>query len=301
MNRLGIVVGLLAGAVVASCYNPKIDEGAFLCGPGGVCPSGQTCASNGRCYKDTSGVVGGAGGTSGVTSDGPPVSGDAGGCQLACSPATSPTGACDPVCQSGCACGSQKCTNISGMGNVCQVTTAAPTPAYASCDPQFDACLAGYACLGEFEDVCGAHCYRFCRIDSDCGGTSRCTGEADDNGVFAYKVCGPPIEACDPTGLLPHCTTGQTADRTFPNFACYVLANDHPDEAVCECAGSVAEGQPCTREYECKPGNQCVPNGGESRCRRLCTLDSGPVANRVQCASGKCVSLGGSKKIGVCL
>jgi hypothetical protein len=32
-------------ALLAGCYNPKIDEGAFQCGPNNACPSGFTCVA----------------------------------------------------------------------------------------------------------------------------------------------------------------------------------------------------------------------------------------------------------------
>jgi hypothetical protein len=42
----------IACLLLAGCYDPKIGEGAFLCGDNQLCPSGQTCAADNRCYAN---------------------------------------------------------------------------------------------------------------------------------------------------------------------------------------------------------------------------------------------------------
>jgi hypothetical protein len=151
-------------------------------------------------------------------------------------------------------------------------------PLYSACDPLQDTCRPGLVCLPEFTEACGSHCYRFCREDIDCGENSRCVGEVSDNtGRTLYKTCSPRGGTCNPTGTSPACSDGAPADRKFPDFACYIVSPEHANETVCECAGSIAEGKPCQRTYECVPGNECVPIGNDIRCRRLCTPPLSPL------------------------
>ena len=175
-----VVLGL-AALLAVGCYKPEIPEGAFVCGTGNTCPDGFQCSGS-RCYKNKPserrrrrhGNM----------------------CQrqeLECSASPGASGACDPVCQSGCACG-EKCVNP-GNGNRCAPITMPVQLNYDSCDPGADRCRPGAVCLPEFQARCGAHCYRFCRVDSDCGANARCTGEAqDDAGNPLYKVCSAKIE-----------------------------------------------------------------------------------------------------------
>ena len=73
-----------------------------------------------------------------------------------------------------------------------------------------------------------------------------------------------------------------------------MLSVDHPDETVCECAGSLPEGSACEREYECAPGNECITVAGVTKCHRLCTPDSLPVVgSKISCSNGEtCHTLG---------
>ncbi len=50
----GVAVALLlalAGAIVVACYDVPRPDCGFLCGPGGACPDGYTCADNHRCRR----------------------------------------------------------------------------------------------------------------------------------------------------------------------------------------------------------------------------------------------------------
>jgi hypothetical protein len=289
---LAAVAAAAALVAAAGCYNPKIEEGAFSC-PSGSCPSGFSCTL-GKCYKNA------------------PARADAGAdgaCQQnerECSPVTNPSGACDPVCQSGCGSCSDKCTN-NGAGNVCVAATVPAAGNYDSCSPDRDTCTAGAVCLGEFnEQKCGAHCYRFCRVDSDCKGPAgnqiaRCTGEAQNaSGDVIYKHCSPRIETCNPAGPNPRCQGASAIDRPSPAFACYMLSWQHPDESVCECAGTLPDGAPCSREYECVPGHECLKVGTDTRCRKLCTPDNSPLPS-VGCAIGqRCTPFPNGLRLGYC-
>jgi hypothetical protein len=278
----------LAALLAVGCYKPEIPEGAFLCGAEKSCPDGFQCVGS-RCFKNK---------PSGDAGD------DAGGScmrqELECSASPGPSGACDPVCQSGCACG-EKCVNP-GAGNQCTPTLMPVQLNYDSCNPATDRCRPGSVCLPEFQDRCGAHCYRFCRVDTDCGMNARCTGEAQDPaGNPLYRVCSAKIEPCNPTGVAPACGPGAGADRLAPAFGCYILSHMHPDETVCECAGLLPEGAPCEREYQCVPGLECLKVGGETRCRKLCTLEGGGVLPPVVCPLGqRCMPFMNARKYGFC-
>jgi hypothetical protein len=283
--RAAVLLATLS-ALVGGCYKPDIPDGKFLCGTGQSCPDGFQCVGS-HCFKNQPGDA----------------AGDTGGTcmrqELLCSASPGPSGACDPVCQSGCACG-EKCVNP-GAGNICTATTMPVQLLYDSCDPGADRCRPGAVCLPEFQPRCGAHCYRFCRADSDCEPNARCTGEAqDDAGNLLYKVCSAEIAPCNPTGPAPTCGPGARADRRAPAFGCYILSHMHPDETVCECAGVLPEGSPCEREYQCVPGNECLKVGTDTRCRRLCTIEGGVLAS-VACAPGeKCMPFPNARKFGYC-
>jgi hypothetical protein len=282
---LGLVTLLTLG-----CYNPKIEDGAFLCGSGNECPEGFSCIDM-RCYKAGSPGDGGASDTGGGT--------DA----RQCTPASGSTGACDPVCQTGCRPVEQQCSN-NGSSNLCRAATPNGEQLYGACDPIQDACRPGLVCLPEFTpETCGAHCYRFCRQDEDCGQNSRCVGEVSDaGGKSLYKTCSPRGFNCNPTGTNARCGDGAPPDRRFPAFGCYIVSPQYPDETVCECAGILAVGDKCERTYECVPGAECIPlSPTDVKCRRLCTPPLSPTQPVVACDLGQtCVPFARSNKIGFC-
>ncbi len=280
----GILAALLAPVSISTCYNPNIEEGAFLCGNDGSCPDGFRCVDM-RCFK--SGSPGDGGGP------------DSGTDARQCSPATGTTG-CDPVCQTGCQ-SSEQCTH-NGSDNLCRAASTPGEALYASCDSLQDRCRAGLVCLPEFTENCGSHCYRFCREDVDCGENSRCVGQVSDEAMRSlYKTCSPRGGNCNPTGSSPRCTDNAPADRQFPDFACYIVSPEYPDETVCECAGTIAKGEVCERTYECAPGNECIPINTDVRCRRLCTPPLSPLPP-VACDLGEiCVPFPRTnRKVGYC-
>jgi hypothetical protein len=238
---------LAAGWIAAGCYNPKIDEGSFFCGDGGVCPDGFGC-DHGRCYKNTSADV------------------DAG----LCVPPSSSAGACDPVCQTGCK-SNQQCLPVAPKPSCTDVKTT-PKAVHASCGPS-DLCTAGSLCVPDRGDnaACGSHCFRLCYKHEDCGASSRCLDGVTIGGTgLSYGLCSSEIETCNPLGAAE---CGRRDVRPTPPFACYVLSIDEPDLTVCECAGTIDEGQACQSMHDCKPGLECIAKGAESICRQLCTPD----------------------------
>jgi hypothetical protein len=260
---------------------------------GQECMPGQICSS-GRCGCPASG---GSGACTGVISDGGSfLDGGAqsgGDMQSAgdatCTMATGQYGpfpmcqapsdgaGCDVVCQSGCSC-NQVCRIEHGSA-VCGNGGPVFLQQYDSCDPDHDQCRPGNICLQEASDhpACGSHCYRHCRDNYDCPTGSKCSIELQfggDAGAGDARVCSPPQDGCNPFGQA-RCNR---ADRPYPTFGCYLLSSSFPDVAVCDCAGTVKIGDPCSYEHECEPGAECV-SAGTRICRHVCKVGAtGPPA-----------------------
>jgi hypothetical protein len=73
---------LLVVALLAGCFSPRFADGAFVCGPGDLCPEGTSCSPvDHHCHAGVLSPVGGNGGMSGsdlslpASSDGPLPSG----------------------------------------------------------------------------------------------------------------------------------------------------------------------------------------------------------------------------------
>jgi hypothetical protein len=48
---LGVALAL-AGAMITACYDVPRPDCGFICGPGGACPEGYSCASDMRCHRN---------------------------------------------------------------------------------------------------------------------------------------------------------------------------------------------------------------------------------------------------------
>lgn len=180
-----------------------------------------------------------------------------------------PSGACDVVCQTGCGCGLH-CKLDMGVPT-CNGSGPNTLQPYDSCLPNDDQCIPGHICLQESVDhpACGAHCYRHCRDDGDCSGGARCDIDVQFGGsATSWNVCSAPTEACNPFGPA-HCLR---ADRPYPTFGCYVMSSRHPDLTVCDCAGTIKTGDPCSYEHQCEPGSECVSANSVRICRRTCKV-----------------------------
>jgi hypothetical protein len=241
------------------------------------------------------------------SADGGDAAADAGMCASpygpfpGCAPPANRT-TCDPVCQSGCACG-ERCKLASGMPT-CSAEGPSFVAQYDSCDPKDDRCSPGTICLQESPDhpACGAHCYRHCRSDADCGSNAKCTIEVQfGNSLTTSKVCSPPADACNPFG--PARCSLSTA-RPYPTFGCYVMSATYPDTAICDCAGTTPVGQACTYEHECEPGAECVLFGTARLCRKVCKVGlpaGSPVAvGGCPLAAPTCTPFPGSSQFGYC-
>jgi hypothetical protein len=275
---LGLV--LAWAALATGCYNPKIEEGAFLCDDGGACPEGFAC-TGGRCYKASTPTA---------------------ACPL-CVPPAGTTGACDPICQTGCPC-SQKCMPAAPAPS-CAPLPAKPKEVSEVCQPARDECRAGSVCVLDRTDnsACGAHCYRMCRANSDCGPKARCLEEIDIAGTNqSYGLCSNEIETCNPLAPMAKC---DRPDRPVGTFGCYVLSSKEPDLTVCECAGKRKEGETCPTMHSCEPGLECVEREpGKFFCHQLCRPEGSNVQVAVNCRNlaARCIPFpGGRGRFGYCM
>jgi hypothetical protein len=260
-----LMLASLGGALHAGgCYNPNITDGGFLCGggDGGTrCPEGFTCNLNDRrCYK------------SGETTCSTQVT-------PLCAEQPKAGTACDPACQTGCACG--RC-NISGSAPAC-VSSVGMKTLGQTCSPTNDDCQPGLICLLE---ACGTQlgrCYQNCTSTAQCKSGTTCSipilsGSQVDTG---YRACDLAPQDCDPIGK-----TG------CPNaaFTCYL---DSAGATLCDCpnrAAPVATDGACSAFNDCAAGLVCVTPAGATaaRCRPIC-LQSGTST----CANGRrCVADG---------
>lgn len=254
-------VALLIAAWFLGCYQPKVVPGHLKCGPPSKpCPDGFTCVDDLCQAKGDGGLVGGgAGGGAGM--------GGAGGAPSCDNPvgplcaSTDVSSGCDPVCQTGCACG-QRCLVLeAGLG----CSTASGAKALGRiCQPGADECRPGLACLAE---SCGTNlgrCRRMCRDASVCTGGGSCTRPIllANLTPSGQNACDLGDEKCD-----PYATSG----CPDPSLHCYVTG---PSHTSCDCPSTPGsegtEGQVCSAYNDCAVGLACIQAGGSSRCMRLC-------------------------------
>jgi hypothetical protein len=296
---------VFSALLAAGCYNPVIGEGDFLCGPGDSCPVGWRCEpSNKRCHRMlTTDAASMSDRPVQSTDTAPQVDTAPMTCNrgLSCSAGAAAGAVCDPVCQSGCSC-DKKCT-FTGSQVTCATTPSGAKQANEECNPNNDNCAPGLLCTAENEPACGAHCYRACRVDADCGANARCTdalGDATGTRELS-RICSPRIEMCNPVGLQAACANAGPSNRPFPTFACYLLDHTVDESVVCRCAGTIDAGMPCSARGSCKPGLECLAGLGADaalRCRRLCSLAGAGVG----CQLGNvCRPIGASTRVGACL
>lgn len=210
-------------------------------------------------------------------------------------------GSCDPTCQVGCSCG-QRCT-VNEAGKFCEpLPVNAVKSVGASCGGDgetvlFDDCSPGSVCLNEATAACGKHCYRFCRTNADCADQARCV-MLKEGSTFSY--CEPPPANCSPIFGEGGCNR---ADRPSPAFGCVLAGADRPNDAICDCAGTVEENAVCTYEGECKAGLSCILNDVANMtglCRRICPLRQEAISKLICGAGRQCVAYANSVRWGTC-
>ena len=281
---IGTVVARLIGAIAFSwaawglggCYNPKVSPGLLQCAPlpAKQCPDGFACA-NGVCVPEGDATGTGGTGSGGIGGSG---SGGAGGSSCAnpitpmCTTGAGAPAGCDPVCQTGCACGLRCSVTTAGLG------CASPIGARGMgdiCDPNADQCAPGFVCL---EESCGTNlgrCYRYCRDASMCGTNGVCGTPVDlpSGGSSGQRACNLGDYSCD-AFLRTNCPD--------PAFSCFVTG---PGHSTCDCPSGMnrQEGDTCVSYNDCAPGLACFTVAGATTCHRLCRTAT-------DCAG--CMSLG---------
>jgi hypothetical protein len=290
-RSISCLVLLVATGLAAGCYNTKkVQSGGLTCSPDPSkrCPDGFFCdEGDNRCYRN---------GTEGsnvckAAQAQPPF-----GPLSACSASTEAVEVCDPVCQRGCAC-NQRCQLVGdadgNFGFACQEPpTGTLLDDFKPCDTNNVLCKPGLDCFRPPRDSTGCvnQCIRYCREDRDCPLSSSCLYAVDNIGQQSVAICSSPAVNCNPVmnTAAPACSNSLNG----PN--CYVFSNDHPDETMCDCAGTAKAGAICTDLHSCVAGHECV----DGKCQKMCLLQTGGVV----CAAGQtCVALHGtSTKYGTC-
>lgn len=307
-----LVASLLAGV---GCFKPNVLPGTLQCSmPGDKCPDNFKCdksnpqlhlcvssmgGAGGGATQGTGGKAGsggrggsGTGGVAGAGGMGGKV-GTGGAAGAACvgkvsnCTTTFDGGACDPVCNVGCASCDQKCSVNSAGARTCNAPAGTPATAMNPCfitqtggdvSTQTDNCGPGQVCIEP--STCGSLCYQFCRTNTDC--SSQNCGRDLGNGV---KVCDAPFTNCDPTLTDPCGAASLTG--------CYVSQEN--GKTMCDCPNNVTLGRlkdSCTQSRDCNPGLVCynaTGRIGDNQCRRVCKLptDGGtPAGTLSTCAGG---------------
>jgi hypothetical protein len=252
-----ILLVLAAMTAGGGCYDPQLKSGQVNCGPGETCPDRFICRpADNKCVTADDGGAGAAGGSG---------TGGAGGtCADPIAPLCSgvPGRECDPVCQTGCACGLQ-CSYL-GTGFGCTRGPAQPKTEGQVCSPTIDDCAPGFICL---QDTCGTTLRRCHRSCSDA--TTLCTGVcnmAPTGQPANVKACSLPEQVCDPYAALG------ANGCPDPALNCFT---DGSDTTFCDCPAAPAAqkplGAPCTLAAECAPGLACLGVPGQpSACYQLC-------------------------------
>jgi hypothetical protein len=281
---IAFVLFVLSSA--SGCYKPSILDGGFLCSKSGACPDGFKCGADKHCSVMPLAAVPDAGpGTDGPKEappdcTSPPVT-------ALCSAAPAAGQACNPTCQTGCACG--RC-NVVGKTATCVPNGTVLLGEL--CTYGSDNCAAGLICLRE-QDGCGnpviARCYRHCTVDAQCGTDTFCQISIQDSAKndTGFSACDVPPRDCDPVA-----NTGCPS----PALNCYYTSLN---ETVCDCAtGTGKNGDKCAVYSDCAPGFVCISLAGAAgaRCQFECKV--GVAAN---CPSGTtCMTTTTGAKYGYC-
>jgi hypothetical protein len=256
----GAVCALAALGALASvsCFKPNIEEGGFLCAADGKmsCPDGLRCGPDNRCYRTPPLVVDGGGDTAPV-------------CTTAAVTPTCADGpavgqACNPTCQTGCACG--RC-NVVGSKPTCVPPGTVPLGEVCMLGIS-DNCAPGLICL---QEECGnalGRCYQFCTSNAQCMDATICQIPVDDanNKPTGFTTCDVPPHTCDPVS-----NTG----CPNPALNCYLTSLG---QTLCDCPSKSGQNDaPCTIYSDCAPMFVCVTGvGGETtaHCHFACAVAS---------------------------
>ena len=251
-----LFAAVLVGPIVlfGACYRPNIAQGGFRCTDAGVCPDGFKCRANGRCYEGDAGP------------EAPMCAFPAPLAKVDCSSSLATGQPCDPICQTGCACGF---CGVKSRVIECLPVTEGTKDVGAICDPQSQAdCKPGLFCRAECQTTTVGRCYQFCASATDCVAPSLCNASSPDSPL---SLCSLPSQQCNPIAL-----TG--CESTPSVLACYA----ENSAQACECVGTIAAGLKCQFASQCVPGYTCImPTAtADATCQKVClsTNDCTPPA-----------------------
>ena len=191
--RAFVAVTLLA----AGCFTPDLGQGQVLCGDNNFCPTGYSCATDGRCYTDGTDLGSAPAdfamcvkATCGAQTCGviPDNCGGTVDCGDNCTMGTSCGGGGVPHacgCATSVSCGTKNCgTTPDGCGGV--ETCGGMCPSGETCG--------GGSGANHMANVCGAGAAcvpKTCMVGKDCGLISDCCSAAIDCGMCQTgKSCG---------------------------------------------------------------------------------------------------------------
>ena len=275
-SRFGVLAVLITLCLWGGrgCYSPQISSTLGLqCAalPAKQCPDGFSCAGT-RCVRgDGTGGAGLSGGTGGT----PGTGGIGGSCATPIAPlcSGSTTTGCDPVCQTGCACG-LKC-GVTPSGATCSAPLGTKGTG-AICQLGADDCAPGDVCMRE---LCGTNlgrCYRYCRAGDLCAGFGCNTTVTLDTGATTQQACNLSDSTCniyDGTGC--------------PDLAlkCYASGTHSKCDCPSPSGPPLGVGDPCFNYNDCGTGLMCLTVGGSTQCHQLCRTSA-------DCGGTICMPLG---------
>jgi hypothetical protein len=216
-----------------------------------------------------------------------------------CSAAPASGAACNPTCQTGCACG--RCTVV---GDEAACIPAGTVQLGQVCRHSDDNCVPGLICLLE---ACGnglARCYRHCTDDSQCQNTICTIPIEDSQGAdTTFKTCDVPPQACDPVN-----NTG-CPDQALN---CYLTSDNL---TLCDCPSNPDPTKlgmnkaTCTIYSDCAPGFVCIANVGGldgPHCHFACSVANPSCPNTTAADGGvgppaECTPAGPGATFGYCV
>jgi hypothetical protein len=253
----GIVLVVLSA--LSGCYSPKIRQGGLRCGTDGACPTGFSCdAYDGKCYSADAGPVCDAQPPQALCAT--PAGHDAGG-------------SCDPICQTGCACG---WCDVTGGTPTCNANPQGTKTVGDACNTAsaVSGCQPGLICRAECQTLASnfGRCYKLCTQQSDCADLGTTCSALSQGASFSYCAFADP--KCDPVAL-----TGCPTDGNV--LACYATSTG----TTCDCRGDLARGSSCLFANSCVPGLRCLAAGSSAAtCVETCKPSQ-------SCSSGACNSV----------
>lgn len=203
-----------------------------------------------------------------------------------CVPSTL-AGACDVVCQTGCAAG-QSCAITGGTASAPQTgCVGTGTAGEGEECSGANLCEVGMMCVPTAQGATTGTCIKFCRPS---GGEPSCaTGD----------VCAPITQ----DGSAGICETPEDECTQFPNDSCAEGQNCYLTQVGLRCIDFKADanvGSACAGPNECNDGQGCVGPQGSTTCRNFCETGSTD-----QCEEGEqCTTLqgpNGALPFGACL